>query len=306
MFPSLELFGTSISMYSAVNHLATVAQVLVLLLTLRDYKSFCTFPILTSECFFREKKNKSTWLWVFVFVEAVLVLLFHVLIGQKLGPLLSKIFLGQSADNFVSNIYPFPILFVLTAILLKTSPLKALDYTAPIQIIGLIFFKIACFCCGCCYGYECASPFYNQTNQRYEMPVQLIELACAILMFAIILIMRKRRHKPGLLYATFMLMYCGTRFCSEFLRDDFPPVLGRMNGYHIQLIIGFLLGAISLLIVLKFSDRITAYFESKNLAFLDLQLEKLKEREQIRRKNRLSRQKQIQKRKKRKNRNKKR
>ncbi len=90
------------------------------------------------------------------------------------------------------------------------------------------------------------------------------------------MLMRKRKKTAGVIYPLFMLLYCGSRFCSEFLRDDYPPVLGRLNGYHIQLIIGFILGVIYMIVVMKYSARITEYFETKNRAFLDKELEKYK------------------------------
>ena len=84
--------------------------------------------------------------------------------------------------------------------------------------------------------------------------------------------MRKKKKRQGLMYPVFMLMYCGSRFCSEFLRDDFPAVIWRLTGYHIQCIIGFVLGLIYLFAVLKYGERITAFFDNKNKAFLDRKL----------------------------------
>ena len=275
MLQTITLFGKTFFLYGLSNTLAIVAQMILLGFLLKDYKEACTFPYIVDKYLHKESKRKFLFGSIFMYIELVLTLIILTVTAQKAEPIVSMTFLGDTSVNFFTNILTNPIFAFLVFILLKTSPLKFWDINALALSIGLIFFKIACYCDGCCYGIEYGSTFYNYSNERYEIPVQLIEAACAVVMFVVLLIIRKsskRKNKAGLLYPIFMLMYCGSRFCSEFLRDDYPPILGNLSGYHIQCIIGFVLGLIYLFIVLKFGTRITEYFETKNKAYLEKKL----------------------------------
>lgn len=269
MFKTIELFGNTINLYDFFNNAATVFQVILLALTIKDYKLASTFPIICDRHLNLKKKTERFPSYIFCFIEAVIIMAVNVVISQKTSAPVSQLFLGKGDVNFFPNILISPLCLFAFGVLLMVSPLKILDYSAPIMVIGLISFKIACYCCGCCYGIEYGTHFYNYKNERFEVPVQLIELACAIIMFIILLVMRKKKKKAGYMYPAFMLMYCGSRFCSEFLRDDYPPVIWRMTGYHIQCIVGFVLGLIYLIIVIKYGEKITGFFEGKNKAFLD-------------------------------------
>ena len=145
--------------------------------------------------------------------------------------------------------------------------------------VALIFYKIACFCWGCCYGVEWEHGMWNQNNGRAEFPVQLVEIACAVIMLVILLLLlHKKGRKTGILYPLFMMMYCGSRFVSEFWRDDYPFTWfgGRMTGYHIQCIVGFVLGAVFMFLTVKWGDRFTAYIDAKNQALLDKHEKKIR------------------------------
>ena len=122
----------------------------------------------------------------------------------------------------------------------------------------------------------------NVKTGRMEFPVQLVEAACAVVMQVILMVLfKKGKQKKGVLYPLFMLMYSGSRFISEFWRDDYQPVWGRLNGYHLQLLLGFVLGAVALIVVLIWGERITAYFEAKNKAFLEKHQKKIKAKKKI-------------------------
>ena len=112
-----------------------------------------------------------------------------------------------------------------------------------------------------------------------EFPIQLVELACAVIMFVIILVLKRKKDRtPGLLYPLFISMYCGSRFISEFWRADYPAVLGPLKGYHIQCLVGLIEGLVFILVVLKKGRKITEFFESKNQRFIDRCAAKYEER----------------------------
>lgn len=269
MFPEITIFGNTFILYGLFNTLSIVAQLILLAVILKDYKEAFTFPFIVDKYLHKESKREFLFGTISMYAELVIMLVFLTFTAQQAEPIVSIIFLGNDTVNFFTNIFTNPIFAFLIFILFKTSPLKMWDMNALAISVALIFYKLSCYSAGCCYGIEYGSTFYNYTNERYEVPVQLIEAACALVIFVILLIMRKRIKKSGVLYPAFMIMYCGSRFCSEFWRGDYPQVLGPLTGYHVQCIIGFVLGLIYLFVVLKFGTRITEYFEAKNKAYLD-------------------------------------
>ena len=279
MLQTIILFGRTIDLYNFFNRFALLAQFIVLIFLHKEIAGVGTLPKLANLYLNKKKRDNLFWQWFF----AVLVVLIFGLVGNVvnsllLGPL-STLFLGSPDANYFTNIFFVPITIFLLSLVMRNAPLKTTDIIAPISAMGLICYKIACFCKGCCNGVAWEHGLMNQDTGRKEFPVQLVEIACAVIMFTILMVLiRKKKHKAGMLYPLFMLMYCGSRFISEFWRDDYPNVWGLLKGYHIQCIIGFVEGAIFLFVVLKWGDRITAYFEEKNQALLDRHAKKIKEK----------------------------
>lgn len=282
MLQEITLLGKTIQLYGLLNTLAYVAAILLMLLHLKEFKSISTLPVLADRTFNKKRKNDFLHVWGFYALETLVIFGITAAITAILNDPVSLLFLGDRSANFFPYIFFVPLILFLLGVLLKVSPLKLTDYFAPLGALILSIVKLACYFEGCCYGVTisesapCFVPFYNYSTGNYEVPIQLIETACAVVMFVILLLVRRKKNrKPGLLYPLFMLMYCGSRFISEFWRGDYPAVLGRLTGYHIQCIIGFVLGAVYLFVTSKWGERITAYFETKNKAFLDKQLKKI-------------------------------
>ncbi len=273
MFSRLVLFGKPILLYTFFNNLATICMIVWMLFHLKEYSNYCTLSQIPGAVI-KEKTNnkflKFSSKWFFILIEAVVVFLIVFLVNDPVTKKISLTFLGDRSDNYFGNILFVPYVVILLGSLLFVSPLKLVDLVAPMTSLALIFYKIACFCCGCCNGVESEKyGLYNHYTDRKEIPIQLVELACAVIMFIIILIIRRKKDRtPGTLYPIYMLMYCGSRFISEFWRDDYPNTFGPLKGYHIQCIIGFVEGLILLFIVLKFGNRITEFYASKKKAVL--------------------------------------
>ena len=264
MLQYLNLFGRSINLFNLFNSLGSYSIAVWVILNLKEYKEVSTFSQIAQT---KIGKNRDNFFfrWFFVVIEFLLFYAVILIAEAPVAGVVSKITLGDTSPNFFYNIFALPFMLIIISIIFRAAPLKVLDLMAPAVCLALIFFKIACFCLGCCYGVE-AEKFgiYNVCNERAEFPVQLVEAACAIIMFVILLLIRRKKNrKTGVLYPVFILMYCGSRFVSEFWRDDFPNVLGPLKGYHIQCIVGFVEGLILLFIVLKWSDKISAYYSSK-------------------------------------------
>ena len=275
MLEATSVFG--VSLYDLINVIAHVGMVVLIICTIKKYKEFCTLPKLAAASF--KKTDHPVFKWVWYLLEAIFIFLVLLVISEPLIEGISYLFLGAQSTNYFYNIFLVPLILFLLGILLKVSPFRLTDYVAPIESFALIFYKLACYFQGCCYGValpetaKCIVPFYNYRKEQYQVPVQFIEMTCAVVMFIVLILLdRRKNRKTGLLYPLFMLMYCGSRFISEFWRGDYPAVWGRLTGYHIQCIIGFSLGAVYLAVVLVWGKRITAFFETKNEAWLNKKL----------------------------------
>ena len=283
MLQSITLFGRSINLYDFFNNFSYVGQILVAIFVSRDFVEIATLPKLANMALNKKRKDTFFWRWGFAILLSALMTLIVMGVNNMTGVPITKLFLGTTDANFFPNIFIGPITIFVLCIPLRNSPLKTLDICAPMVAVALVFYKIACFCWGCCYGVESETfGMLNHKTGRVEFPIQLVEAACAVVMLVILLMLvHKKNLKHGILYPLFMLMYCGSRFISEFWRDDYPAVWGKLTGYHIQCILGFIEGAIFLFVVLKWGDRITAYFEAKNEAFLEKYSQKIQAKKRV-------------------------
>ena len=68
-------------------------------------------------------------------------------------------------------------------------------------------------------------------------------------MFFVLRAYQKRNRYPGSVFPLFVVLYSGTRFCTEFLRADFEPLVWRLTTYHFQCLAELLLGVIELLLL---------------------------------------------------------
>lgn len=94
------------------------------------------------------------------------------------------------------------------------------------------FGRVGCFFAGCCYGVESefgiAGRVYavglRESAKRF--PVQLLEAACLLLLFAVMLILCKKEKARGKLIFVYLIFYAVLRFALEFLRGD--EIRGRL------------------------------------------------------------------------------
>lgn len=269
MYQYIHLFGLSISTYSLFDNLSYVAQVIVTFFIAHQFRDASTIPALVNLRFNKKGKDSFFWRWgvviILMLLFAVIIYLFNILTGTPI----SMIITNTKDDTFFPNIFVGPITIFLFSLITLNSPLKTMDVITPVAEVALIFYKLSCFFWGCCNGIEWEKGLYNYRNERYEVPIQLVEIACAIIMFIIIMkLVKKERPHQGTLYPLFMMMYCGSRFVSEFWRGDYPTVFWRLTGNHFACIAGFLEGALFMAVFALYGDRITAFFEEKNNAVL--------------------------------------
>ncbi len=276
MLQHITIFGKQIGLYDFFNNFALVAQLITAIAVRKTYINASTLPGLAEMHWGKKKKNAAFVRYGVMIVLVLIVAAVTMLVNKLLGDYITLMFLGTKDANFLPNIFLAPFVLLLMALLFRNEPLKTLDAATPVVAVALIFYKLACFCWGCCNGVEWEHGMWNDHTGRVEFPVQLVEIACAVVMFVILMVLfKKGNQKPGLLFPIFILMYCGSRFVSEFWRDDYPDIWGPLKSYHIQCIIGFVEGLILLFIVLKWGERITAWCEAKNKALLDKHAKKI-------------------------------
>lgn len=115
------------------------------------------------------------------------------------------------------------------------------DFTVPGLAIGHAFGRIGCFFQGCCYGAPATAhpalglcyPPSSHPGLLYPgiplYPVQLIESAALFLLWALLLFAILRPHRPGTIFALYLLLYPPVRFSLEYLRGDERLPCGPLN-----------------------------------------------------------------------------
>lgn len=111
--------------------------------------------------------------------------------------------------------------------------LKNLDFKAYADIMASAaplfhsFARVGCFLGGCCFGIESHFGFTVHgnvlspaVNDVCRFPVQLLEAALNLVLFAIFRHLLKKERFKGGLFPMYLLSYSVIRFCDEFLRGD--------------------------------------------------------------------------------------
>jgi phosphatidylglycerol:prolipoprotein diacylglycerol transferase len=100
----------------------------------------------------------------------------------------------------------------------------ALDCIAPFVPLFHVFGRLGCFAAGCCFGVESRAgivftrALVPEANGTPRVPVQLIEAAFNLALFALL---AARRPRPrGRLIYRYLLLYPAGRFILEFFRGD--------------------------------------------------------------------------------------
>lgn len=183
--------------------------------------------------------------------------------------------------NYFALLIIAPIFISLFSVVLVINPIKELDIITMGLPVFLFFVKLACFFNGCCWGipWEHGPYNYHYDHPGNQVPVQLIEAFYAALILLILLLYRKKA-KPGTIYPMYLTLYSFTRFFSEFFTAAYPDVLGPFNMYQILCIIGFVVGIILLILMNIFGERLSDYFEKPHKNF-ELKIAQKEERKAI-------------------------
>ena len=148
-----------------------------------------------------------------------------------------------------------PLVFIIGSFLMRAKPMKYLDLLTPAFPLALCFSKIGCFCLGCCGGFKTETfGLLNVLDYAKEFPVQLVESAEALVIFFILLKLRKNA-KLGTMFPFYLMLYGGMRFFSEFLRNE-ADVFGPFKFAHLFCVIAFVLGLIEYFIAKRYAQKV--------------------------------------------------
>ena len=185
----------------------------------------------------------------------ILTLLQYVFAGDY------NVWFGKIVDmgpNYFGTALIGPFMIAAACFVIRLDLPRAFDLIAPSYAFGLIASKFGCFCAGCCNGIEWEHGLYNHETGLVEVPVQLIEMSLALIIFVFLVIIRKKA-KPGTLFPAYLILYSSTRFCSEFLRSE-PSVYAGLKLYQLLCLIGIAFGVVFLVIALVFGDKISRLY----------------------------------------------
>ncbi len=258
------LWNTEILMYDILNMFSGFVLLVTNLTTLKNKSDFLSNISIISMNKLQSKPRYRTICnpKFFAFLEIVFISFvqyaFTAILNMNFGKLV------KTGGNYFATVFFYPVIMMILFYIIKISPLKQLDMITPAYPIAFCFAKIACFCAGCCNGFEWDKGLYNAVDDRYEFPVQLVEASLALFIFIFLLWYRKKA-KEGTMFPIYLILYSGTRFFSEFLRHE-EEVLWIFKTYHLLCIGGVILGIVELLLVRKYKDKINEFYEPKRKA----------------------------------------
>ena len=174
--------------------------------------------------FYRKKYNISL-------KQAVVVILLVYPVAYVLMLTLAWIetgFRSWGGINFVRICVYVPLIALGVAKLMKIPFGKMVDYLAPSMALQKAIGHLVCPFVGCCSGYACSWGIWHPMKNVQVFPNQWLESAVAF--FLAWYLLRMAKHEcylgTGKIYAMFLLLYGGTRFFLEFLRDNEKLFLG--------------------------------------------------------------------------------
>lgn len=229
------------SLYEIFNYIAIAVVAIYNLSTFREKRNILSYPSrVVRERVYPKSKNKLVQFFekveIELFIEIIVIAMLQYLTGTFLNPWYGKL-VGTGANYFGLAFFS-PIIVVLFCICVRIDPLKQLDLITPSYPLALVFVKIGCIFGECCRGMAWEDLLGKDIEGNFPSP--LLE---AFLAFIIYIFLRKYRKKAetGTLFPIYLILYSGTRFFAEFLRIE-PNVIGNLKTYHIQCIIGVIIG----------------------------------------------------------------
>ena len=237
------------SRYDLLNYAATAAVFIFNLFHIREKKALLGKR--SRQIMERFSKTDQQHLWARLLSGATFWAVMETLLISVLQYVLAPNrpfgeLVGTGA-NYFGLLLTAPVFMAAGCVLMGIDIRRQIDLVTPAYPLALAISKIACLFGDCCGGAQCT--FLGGR----EFPSQLVESLLAALIFAVLLCYRKEM-KTGTVFPWYMILYSGTRFFSEFFREE-ENVLGIFKIYHILCMGGVLLGVAALYFLLREYDR---------------------------------------------------
>ena len=192
----------------------------------------------------------------FSFAKSILYVVLAVAIGYVLLWVTSWIVGGgkMMGLNYVRIVTVLPIAIFLVTLIFKDKFSNVADFIAPLLAIFHGVTHIGCIFPGCCHGYPAEWGLFSNEANAICFPSQPLEAISSLLTAVVLLIMMKYKVQSGKLYAWYLIMFGGTRFLWEFLRDNDKIWFG-ISELAIHALMAFVVGLIALILLIIFDKR---------------------------------------------------
>lgn len=159
-------------------------------------------------------------------------------------------FKNWGANNIVRVYVYAPLICIAAAKLIKLPSRKIIDYVAPSMALQQVIGHSVCPFAGCCQGYACSWGIWNPGSGTRLFPNQWLECIVSVIIVWYLLRLAKQEKYAGTgrVYAMFLLIFGGTRFFLEFLRDNEKLILG-VSGLALHALFMVLVGTAWLMVL---------------------------------------------------------
>ena len=175
-------------------------------------------------------------------------------------------YVGTGA-NYYGLLLFSPLFLQILFMLLSVNPFKQMDLITPAYPLTLIWSKCACFCTGCCGGFEWVHGFYNHERELVAFPTQLVEAGLALIIFIVLLSIRNK-VKEGTLYPIYVILYSATRFISEFTRYE-DNIFLIFKRYHFMCLFGIIVGIAQYVLIKNNWEKIHKFYDKSCYVIID-------------------------------------
>jgi phosphatidylglycerol:prolipoprotein diacylglycerol transferase len=119
------------------------------------------------------------------------------------------------------------------------------DVIAPGIILAQAIGRVGCTLNGCCYGLECDLPWaitYTNPESLGPLgipvhPTQVYEIIYNLIVFGVLLALRKRFRPDGSLFLIYLTLYSLWRFGIDFIREGTPFLFGLHEAQVVSIIV---------------------------------------------------------------------
>ena len=149
--------------------------------------------------------------------------------------------------SFYGSIVFSPIVFLPLSKVLSIKYAEVLDFVVTCGSLALAAIKLECLNSGCCSGRW----FYNsRIDALVCFPSQIVEMIAFIIISMILFFMSNKPNFRGKLFPWFLILYGGSRFFLDFMRETVPSYLFGLSAGSFWSLCSFLIG-IAILTIMK-------------------------------------------------------